>query len=84
MRSGVAIRAREGGPFRVPSAAGGFVTAALTGCSRRVAGRRFRPIGAVHLDLAKGVAEPLVAVGDATSRFQEVTEAEGRVHHSFA
>ena len=31
VRAGVAVRAREGGPFRVPSAAGGFFTAALTG-----------------------------------------------------
>ena len=36
------------------------------------------------LDLTEGVAEPLVAVGGATSRFQEVAEAEGRVHDSFA
>ena len=31
VRAGVTIRAGEGGPFRVPSAAGGFFTAALTG-----------------------------------------------------
>ena len=57
---------------------------ALTVYSKRVACRRFRPSGTVHLDLAKVVAEPLVDVGGATSRFQEVAEAEGRVHDSFA
>ena len=82
--AGVAIRAREGSPFRVPSAAGGFFTAALTGGSGGVAGRRLRPIGAYHLDLAEGVAEPLFAVGGATSRFQEVMEAQGRVYNPIA
>ena len=32
-------------------------------------------IGAVCRDRAEGVAEPLCAVGGATGRFQEVTEA---------
>ena len=40
--------------------------------------------GAVRLDRAEGVAEPLCAVGGATSRFQEVTEAQGRVYNSVA
>ena len=84
MRAGVAIRAREGGPFRVPSAAGGFFTATLTGGGGGVASGRLRPIGAVRLDFAEYVAEPLCAVGSFARRFQEVTEAEGRVHDSFA
>ena len=37
----------------------------------------------VHLDSAEGVEEPLLAVDGATSRVQEVAEAEGRVHDSF-
>ena len=84
VRAGVAIRAREGSPFRVPSATGGFFTAALTGGGGGVAGGRLRPIGAVHLDLAEGVAEPLSAVGGVTSRVQEVTESQGRVYNPIA
>ena len=81
VRAGVAIRAREGGPFRVPSAAGRFFTGALAGGGGGVASGRLRSI---RLDLAECVAEPLCAVGGVASRFQEVTEAEGRVHDSFA
>ena len=74
VQAGVTIRAREGGPFSVPLAAGRFVAAALSGCGG-VAGRRTRLIGAVRRDCAEGIAEPLCAVGGATGRFQEVTEA---------
>ena len=84
VRAGVAVRARESGPFRVPTATGGFFPAALTGGGRGVARGRLRPIRAVHLDLAEGVAEPLCAVGGGTSRFQEVTEAQGRVYNPIA
>ena len=83
VRAGVAIRAREGGPFRIPSAAGGFFTAAQTGGGGGVAGERLRPIGAVRLDLGECIAEPLGAIGGVARHFQEVTEAEGRVHDSF-
>ena len=72
--AGLTIRDREGGPFSVHSAAGRFVAAALSGCGG-VASRRIRLIGAVRRDCAEGVAEPLCAVGGATGRFQEVTEA---------
>ena len=74
VRAGVTIRDREGGPFSVPSAAGRFVAAALSGCGG-VAVRRIRLIGTVPCDCAEGVAEPLCAVGGATGRLQEVTEA---------
>ena len=73
--AGVTIRAREGGPFRVPSPAGGFFTAALTGGSGGVANRRIRPFCAGRCDRAEGVAEPLCAVRGAAGRFQEVTKA---------
>ena len=56
----------------------------MTGGSGAVASRGFRPICAVHLDSAEGVQEPLLAVGGVTSRVQQVVEAEGRVHESFA
>ena len=84
VRAGVTIRAWEGGPFSVPSAVGGFFTAALIGGGGRVASRGVRSVGVVRLDCAEGVAESLCAVGGATSRFQEVTEAQGRVHNSVA
>ena len=75
VRAGVAIRAGEGGPLSVSSAAGMFFTAVRTGGGGGVASRRIRLIGAVCRDRAEGVAEPLCAVGGATGRFQEVTEA---------
>ena len=57
---------------------------ALTSGGGGVSSRGIRPIGAVRLDRAEGIAEPLCAVGGVTSRFQEVTQAQGRVYNSVA
>ena len=74
VQTGVTVRAREGGPFSVPSAAVTVVVAALSGCGGVVSGR-IRLIGAVRRNCAEGFAEPSRGIWGATGRFQEVTEA---------